>query len=69
MVYSTTDLELCYGGNALFGGVMYDTSGVCRYTLRHIWCDSISTLNLTIKDLNVGDTTILVAIAEWNGSV
>ena len=32
-------------------------------------CDSITTLNLTIKDLNVGDTTILVACdsAEWNG--
>ena len=32
-------------------------------------CDSIATLNLTIKDLNVGDTTILVACdsAEWNG--
>ena len=25
VVYSTTDLELCYGA-VLFGGVMYDTS-------------------------------------------
>ena len=30
-------------------------------------CDSISTLNLTIKDLNVGDTTIACDSAEWNG--
>ena len=70
VVYSTTDLELCYGDSALFGGVMYDTSGVYVDTLQAIaGCDSIATLNLTIKDLNVGDTTILVACdsAEWNG--
>ena len=70
VVYSTTDLELCYGDSALFGGVMYDTSGVYRDTLQSsAGCDSIATLNLTIKDLNVGDTTILVACdsAEWNG--
>ena len=73
-VYSTTDLELCYGDSALFGGVMYDTSGVYVDTLQaQAGCDSIATLNLTIKDLNVGDTTILVALlqacdsAEWNG--
>ena len=69
-VYSTTDLELCYGDSALFGGVMYDTSGVYVDTLQSVaGCDSIATLNLTIKDLNVGDTTILVACdsAEWNG--
>ena len=69
-VYSTTDLELCYGDSALFGGVMYDTSGVYVDTLQSAsGCDSIATLNLTIKDLNVGDTTILVACdsAEWNG--
>ena len=70
-VYSTTDLELCYGDSALFGGVMYDTSGVYVDTLQSVaGCDSIATLNLTIKDLNVGDTTILVACdsAEWNGT-
>ena len=69
-VYSTTDLELCYGDSALFGGVMYDTSGVYVDTLQSsAGCDSIATLNLTIKDLNVGDTTILVACdsADWNG--
>ena len=70
VVYSTTDLGLCYGDSALFGGVMYDTSGVYVDTLQaQAGCDSIATLNLTIKDLNVGDTTILVACdsAEWNG--
>ena len=70
VVYSTTDLELCYGDSALFGGVMYDTSGVYVDTLQaQAGCDSIATLNLTIKDLNVGDTTILVACdsADWNG--
>ena len=49
---------------------MYDTSGVYLYTLQaQAGCDSIATLNLTIKDLNVGDTTILVACdsAELNG--
>ena len=49
---------------------MYDTSGVYRDTLQSAsGCDSIATLNLTINDLNVGDTTILVACdsAEWNG--
>ena len=69
-VYSTTDLELCYGDSALFGGVMYDTSGVYVDTLSSVsGCDSIATLNLTIKELNVGDTLVLVACdsAEWNG--
>ena len=28
ILYSTTDLELCYGDSALFGGLMYDTSVV-----------------------------------------
>ena len=49
---------------------MYDTSGIYVDTLQaQAGCDSIATLNLTIKDLNVGDTTILVACdsAEWNG--
>ena len=32
VLYSTTDLELCYGDSALFGGV-YDTSGV--YEIRY----------------------------------
>ena len=50
VVYSTTDLELCYGDSALFGGVMYDTSGVYVDTLSSVsGCDSIATLNLTIK--------------------
>ena len=59
VVYSTTDLELCYGDSALFGGVMYDTSGVYVDTLQAIaGCDSIATLNLTIRPLNytVADT-------------
>ena len=30
VVYSTTDLELCYGDSALFGGVYYGVSGVYR---------------------------------------
>ena len=34
VVYSTTDLELCYGDSALFGGVTYDTSGVYVDTLQ-----------------------------------
>ena len=52
MLYSTTDLELCYGDSALFGGVMYDTSGVYLDTLQaQAGCDSIATLNLTINHL------------------
>ena len=34
VLYSTTHLELCYGDSALFGGVMYDTSGVYVDTLQ-----------------------------------
>ena len=69
VVYSTIDLELCYGDSALFGGVMYDTSRVYIDTLQSsAGCDSIATLKLTIKDLNVGDTTTLACdSAEWNG--
>ena len=70
VVYSTTDLELCYGDSALFGGVMYDTSGVYVDTLQAIaGCDSIAILNLTIRPLNytiadtmqrcVGDSALL----------
>ena len=33
---------------------MYDTSGLCDTLQSASGCDSISTLNLTIKDLNVG---------------
>ena len=37
--------------SALFGGVMYDTSGVYVDTLQaQAGCDSIATLNLTIKE-------------------
>ena len=47
VVYSTTDLELCYGDSALFGGVMYDTSGVYVDTLQAIaGCDSIANIKL-----------------------
>ena len=38
-----------------------------RYVTISIWLYSISTLNLTIKDLNVGDTTILVACDSASG--
>ena len=59
VVYSTTDLELCYGDSVLFGGVMYDTSGVYTDTLQaQAGCDSVAIFNLTIKDLNVGDTLV-----------
>ena len=34
VVYSTIDLELCYGDSALFGGVMYDSSGVYEIRCR-----------------------------------
>jgi hypothetical protein len=57
VVYSTTDLELCYGDSAEWNGVMYDTSGVYVDTISSTsGCDSIATLNLTIKDLHVADT-------------
>jgi len=62
---------LCYGDSALFGGVMYDTSGVYTDTLQaQAGCDSVSILNLTIKDLNVGDTTVITACdsIELNGT-
>jgi gliding motility-associated-like protein len=70
-VYSTTDLELCYGDSALFGGVYYGVSGVYRDTLQaQAGCDSVSKLVLTINELNVADTTILIACdsAEWRGT-
>ena len=52
-VYSTTDLELCYGDSALFGGVMYDTSGVYVDTVQSAsGCDS-NNIKLNVKDLNV----------------
>ena len=71
-VYSTTDLELCYGDSAMFGGVMYDTSGVYTDTLQaQAGCDSVSIFNLIIKDLNIGDTTSLIACdsVDWNGII
>ena len=54
VVYSTTDLSVLWR-QCIVGGVMYDTSGVYVDTLQaQAGCDSIATLNLTIKDLNVG---------------
>ena len=70
-IYSTIDVELCYGDSALFGGVYYGVSGVYRDTLQaQAGCDSVSKLVLTVKDLNVGDTLLLVACdsAEWRGT-
>ncbi len=70
VVYSTTDLELCYGDSVLFGGVMYDTSGVYTDTLQaQAGCDSVSILNLNINDSITQDSTTLIACdsAEWNG--
>ena len=61
-IYSTIDVELCYGDSALFGGVYYGVSGVYRDTLQaQAGCDSVSKLVLTVKDLNVVDTLLLVA--------
>ena len=71
ILYSTTDLELCYGDSALFGGTYYLVSGVYEDTLQaQAGCDSVSTLNLTVKDINIGDTTSLIACdsSEWNGT-
>ena len=63
VVYSTTDLELCYGDSALFGGVYYGVSGVYTDTLQaQAGCDSVSILDLTIKDINIGDTTVLTCL-------
>ena len=46
-------------------------SGVYTDTLQaQAGCDSVAIFNLTINDLNVGDTTSLIACdsAEWNGT-
>jgi gliding motility-associated-like protein len=70
-VYSTTDLVLCYGDSALFGGVYYGVSGVYTDTLQaQAGCDSVSILDLTIKDINIGDTTVLTACDStvWGGT-
>ena len=70
-IYSTINAELCYGDSALFGGVYYGVSGVYRDTLQaQAGCDSVSKLVLTVKDLNVGDTLLLIACdsAEWRGT-
>ena len=37
VVYSATDLELCYGDSALFGGVCMIKWSVCRYVTISIW--------------------------------
>jgi gliding motility-associated-like protein len=66
VVYSTTNLELCYGDSALFGGVYYGVSGVYADTLQaQAGCDSVSILDLTIKDINFGDTTSLVTCDRY----
>ena len=70
-IYSTINEELCYGDSALFGGVYYGVSGVYRDTLQaQAGCDSVSKLVLTVKDLNVGDTTTLIACDStvWNAT-
>ena len=52
VVYSTTDLELCYGDSALFGGVYYAVSGIYSDTLQaQAGCD-VSIFNLTVRGLN-----------------
>ena len=44
--------------------------GVYEDTLQaQAGCDSVSILNLTVEDINIGDTTSLIACdsSEWNG--
>ena len=70
-IYSTTNVDLCYGDSALFGGVYYAVSGIYSDTLQaQAGCDSVSTLDLTINDLNIGDTTTLLACDStiWGGT-
>ena len=70
VVYSTTDIELCFGDSALFGNSYLLSSGIYTDTLQaQAGCDSVSILNLIINDSITQDTTSLIACdsAEWNG--
>ena len=48
-IYSTTNVELCYGDSALFGGVYYGVSGLYRDTLQaQAGCVCVSRLVLSV---------------------
>ena len=55
----------------MFGGVYYGVSGVYTDTLQaQAGCDSVSILDLTIKDFNIGETMVLTACdsSVWGGT-
>jgi gliding motility-associated-like protein len=73
VLYSTNSLEICYGDSSLFGGIYYKSNGTYYDTLQaQAGCDSVSKLVLSLRNLNVGDTTTLKVCSEntfnilWN---
>ena len=69
-IASTTNASICSGNNYTFNGISYSAAGTYTYhTTNAAGCDSITTLNLTIKNPSTSTTTITACSSySWNGS-
>ncbi|MFC4231455.1 PKD domain-containing protein [Parasediminibacterium paludis] len=69
---STTNASICAGGSYTFNGTVYTTAGTYTKTLVNaVGCDSIATLNLTVKPVSTSTTNISICPSalpyNWNG--
>ena len=69
---STTNASICTGGSYTFNGTVYTTAGSYTKTLTNaVGCDSIATLNLTVKATSASTTNTSICPSalpySWNG--
>ncbi len=58
---STTNISICLGGGYSFNGTTYTTAGTyIAHLTNSVGCDSVATLNLTIKSLSTSSTNMSI---------
>ena len=69
---STTVASICQGYNYIFNGTAYNATGVyVKHLINKIGCDSVATLNLTIKLPTVSTTNVAICQGDsylFNGT-
>jgi len=69
---SSTNASICQGSSYLFNGTTYNVAGIYSKTLTNeAGCDSIATLNLTVKSSSTSTTSVSICQGEkysFNGS-
>ncbi len=69
---STTNASICAGGSYIFNGLAYTSAGTYKVTLTNsTGCDSVASLNLTVKATTASTTTASVKLGDsylFNGT-